>query len=145
MVGIDMSIPKCCKECKLFKYYIDLNGALHFICKFDNREIFGKFEEERNEECPLIEIQKESDLMTIEQAMQRLKEHKILFAHDHGYDETTIHALDIAIKSLEAWDKVIKEIEDDEQMAFMYGSIDMYTGIKESREVVEKYKKEIEE
>ena len=50
--------------------------------------------------------------MDNKQATQRLKEHKILFSHDHGYDETTIQALDIAIKSLEAWDEVIEDLEN---------------------------------
>ena len=77
--------------------------------------------------------------MNIEQAKDVLE---TLQAH---MDYSEYDALDIAIKSLDMWNKVIKELEDDEQLAFMYGSIDMYTGIKESREVIEKYKKEIEE
>ena len=78
--------------------------------------------------------------MNIEQAKEVLENHT-----QHFVPTEDIHALNIAIKSLDMWDKVIKELEDDEQLAFMYGSIDMYTGIKESREVIEKYKKEIEE
>ena len=77
--------------------------------------------------------------MNIEKAKDVLE---TLQAH---MDYSEYDALDIAIKSLDMWNKVIKELEDDEQLAFMYGSIDMYTGIKESREVIEKYKKEIEE
>lgn len=79
--------------------------------------------------------------MNIEQAKQNIKEH-CYFANLLPQAK---ESLDIAIKSLDMWDKVIKELEDDEQLAFMYGSIDMYTGIKESREVIEKYKKEINE
>ena len=65
--------------------------------------------------------------MNIEQAKEVLENHT-----QHFVPTEDIHALNIAIKSLDMWDKVIKELEDDEQLAFMYGSIDMYTGIKES-------------
>ena len=80
--------------------------------------------------------------MTREQAIQRLKEHKILFSNDHGWDTTTIQALDIAIKSLNMWDKVIKEL--DEQYDDVY---DFYyqQGIEFALELIKKYKKEIEE
>ncbi len=79
--------------------------------------------------------------MTVEQAMQRLKEHKINFSHDHGWDETTIQALDKSIKSLDMWDKVVELIntkygyilkatkygnEDAEQQSFSYKNVLMY-------------------
>lgn len=58
MVAIkDMKMPKCCKECKLFHFYIDINGLLHFICKCGNMEMCGDLENKRNSSCPLSEVE----------------------------------------------------------------------------------------
>ena len=101
--------------------------------------------------------------MTREQAMQRLKEHKILFSHDYGYDETTIQALDKAIKSLDMWEKIVELIntkygdilkatkygnKDVEQQSFSYSNVLMYEVadiIEDILDDIEEIKKEIEE
>lgn len=57
MVAIkDMEIPKNCAECKLFHFYFDLSGVIHYICKCGNIEMFGDLKNKRNNICPLIEI-----------------------------------------------------------------------------------------
>lgn len=63
MVAIkDMVMPKNCAECKLFHFYLDvINGTIHFICKYGNIEMCGDFEKKRNDFCPLIEVDKESE------------------------------------------------------------------------------------
>ena len=92
--------------------------------------------------------------MTIEQAIQRLKEHKILFSNDHGWDETTIQALDIAIKSLEMWDEVKKEILSKSIIKThsdgLKSACDIYLsgfsdGLESAFDIIEKHLKEIEE
>lgn len=56
MVAIkDMGMPKCCNECPLFHFYLDTNGAIHFICKIGNVEMCGDLKNKRNDSCPLIE------------------------------------------------------------------------------------------
>ena len=57
----DMEMPKCCSECPLFHFFIDINGILHYICKCGNVEMLGDFENERNDFCPLIEMKEESE------------------------------------------------------------------------------------
>ena len=60
MVAIkDMEMPKCCSKCPLFHYYLDTNGAIHFICKYGNIEMFSDFKNKRNNFCPLIEVESE--------------------------------------------------------------------------------------
>jgi len=39
--------------------------------------------------------------MTIEEAIKTLKEHKIMFQHDFGWDISTIKALEMVIEALE--------------------------------------------
>jgi hypothetical protein len=62
MVAIkDMEMPKNCAECKLFHFYLDTNGVIHFICKCGNIEMCGDLKNKRNDFCPLIETDKESE------------------------------------------------------------------------------------
>jgi hypothetical protein len=61
MVAIkDMEMPKNCAECKLFHFYL-ANGVIHCICKCGNMEMCGDLENKRNDFCPLIEVDKESE------------------------------------------------------------------------------------
>ena len=58
----DLKMPKCCKECPLFHFYLDIDGTVHFICKYKNRELRSRyFEIERDKNCPLIEVVIEED------------------------------------------------------------------------------------
>lgn len=60
MVAIkDMKMPKCCSKCPLFHFYLDINGTIHFICKYGNIEMCGDFKNKRNDFCPLIVIESE--------------------------------------------------------------------------------------
>lgn len=68
--------------------------------------------------------------MKIEQAMQRLKEHKILFAHDHGWDKPTIQALDKAIASLECIDEIIELIKNSSDKQYRNNGHWIYIGDK---------------
>ena len=63
MVAIkDMEMPKCCEVCSLFHFYFGLNGVtIHNICKYGNIEMYGDLKNKRNDFCPLIEVDKESD------------------------------------------------------------------------------------
>lgn len=45
--------------------------------------------------------------MTNNEALERLKEHRILFEGDFGWDTTTLEALDVAIRILSADDKPV--------------------------------------
>ena len=57
MVAIkDMEMPKCCKECPLFHFYLDTNGVIHFICKYENLEVL-MVDEKRSGICPLVNIE----------------------------------------------------------------------------------------
>ena len=73
--------------------------------------------------------------MTIEQTKEVLENHT-----QHFVPTEDIQALNIAIKSLEAWDKVIKEL--DEQYDDVY---DFYyqQGIEFALELIKKHLKEI--
>ena len=58
MVAIkDMEMPKNCIECTLSHFYFDVNGVIHYICKYKNIEIRGNLENKRNDFCPLILIE----------------------------------------------------------------------------------------
>lgn len=60
MVAIkDMEMPKCCSKCPLFHFYLDINGTIHFICKYGNIEMGEDFKNKRNDFCPLIVIESE--------------------------------------------------------------------------------------
>lgn len=60
MVAIkDMKMPKNCAKCRLFHFYLDTNGLIHFICKYGNMEMCGDLENKRNDFCPLIEVESE--------------------------------------------------------------------------------------
>jgi len=62
MVAIkDMEMPKNCAECKLFHFYIDLNGVTHFICKCENMEMCGDLKNKRHDLCPLKEAISKAD------------------------------------------------------------------------------------
>ena len=62
MVAIKgLEMPKCCKECPLFHFYFDIEGVMHFICKYRNMEMCGDLENKRNDFCPLIEVNKGSE------------------------------------------------------------------------------------
>ena len=61
MVAIkDMEMPKNCAECKLFYFYFDVDGVIHCVCKCRSMEIFSDLNK-RNDFCPLIEVDKESE------------------------------------------------------------------------------------
>ena len=56
--------------------------------------------------------------MTNEEAIKKLKEFKILHSEQHGFDISTLQALDMAIKALEQesiLDKIEEEIEKQEE------------------------------
>lgn len=56
MIGIkDMEMPKRCAECRLFHFYLDTNGLIHYICKYGNVEVLMA-DEKRASDCPLTEI-----------------------------------------------------------------------------------------
>lgn len=56
MVAIkDMEMPKNCAECELFHFYFDLDGVIHYICKFRNMEMCGDLKNKRNDFCPLMQ------------------------------------------------------------------------------------------
>lgn len=57
----DMKMPKCCSKCPLFHYYFDVNGTIHFICKYGNMELCGDLENKRNDFCPLVEMKEENE------------------------------------------------------------------------------------
>lgn len=62
MVAIkDMEMPKNCAECKLFHFYLDTNSVIHYVCKYRNMEMCGDLKNKRNDSCPLIEANKESE------------------------------------------------------------------------------------
>ncbi len=64
MVAIkDMEMPKNCAECKLFHFYFDVDGVIHYVCKCGNMEMFSDLNK-RNDFCPLIvaESDKEKDV-----------------------------------------------------------------------------------
>lgn len=62
MVAIkDMEMPRNCAECILFHFYFDLDGVMHYVCKCGNMEMCGYLENKRNDFCPLIEVDKESE------------------------------------------------------------------------------------
>ena len=59
MVAIkDMKMPKNCAECKLFHFYFDVDGVIHYVCKCRSVEMFSDLNK-RNDLCPLIEVDKE--------------------------------------------------------------------------------------
>lgn len=80
--------------------------------------------------------------MTIEQAKEVLKNHTQYFIPTED-----IHALNIAIKSLEAWDKIRTEIEALEYLNIEDGSngYDKYIEQYEVLKIIDKYKEESEE
>lgn len=62
MVAIKgMKMPESCKECPLFHFSLDLDGVIHCICKYRNMEMCGDLKNKRNDFCPLIEVDKESE------------------------------------------------------------------------------------
>ena len=40
-------------------FYFDINGTIHFICKYGNIEMCKDFKNKRNDFCPLIVIESE--------------------------------------------------------------------------------------
>ena len=52
----DMKIPKNCAECRLCRFYFDLDGVVHYICNCRNMEMCGDLENKRNDFCPLEEV-----------------------------------------------------------------------------------------
>lgn len=60
MVAIkDLEMPESCSKCPLFHFYLDINGAIHFICKYGDVDICVDFKNRRNILCPLIEVESE--------------------------------------------------------------------------------------
>ena len=49
--------------------------------------------------------------MTREEAINQLKDFIILHREQHGWDISTLNALDIAIEALETWDNLFKSYE----------------------------------
>ena len=86
--------------------------------------------------------------MTIEQAKEYLESIDILKYRDddknYFFDDVK-GALDIAIKSLEMWEKVIKEVEEEtkDDNVTIFGRI-FINGQKNILKRIKKYKKEIE-
>lgn len=58
----DMQMPNNCKECKLFHFYLDLDGVIHYICKFTNMEMCGDLKNKRNGFCPLMDTESEDNI-----------------------------------------------------------------------------------
>ena len=62
--------------------------------------------------------------MTREQVIDVLKQHKSLFAADHGWDSTTIEALILAIDAMEQpephWIPVTERLPEDDTEVFVY-------------------------
>lgn len=60
--------------------------------------------------------------MTRKDTIKTLKEHKIMFTHDFGWDTSTIKALEIAIKDMEFLNFLANVIPPNEMEKY----IDMY-------------------
>ena len=61
--------------------------------------------------------------MTREEAIRILKEHKIMFQHDFGWDISTIKALDMAISVLSADGEYIKKEDTIEYLNDLFGEM----------------------
>lgn len=82
--------------------------------------------------------------MAREEVIKWLKQIKTNYIHggDESFDESRKKALDTAIRSLEAWDKVIEEIENHRRKT---KSIDKYDLVGDCLDIIKNYMKEVEE
>lgn len=76
--------------------------------------------------------------MTREEAIEIYRKQQSLCLRENDWYK----ALDIAIKSLEAWDKVIEEIENHRRKT---KSIDKYDLVGDCLDIIKNYMKEVEE
>ena len=82
--------------------------------------------------------------MTREEAINQLKDFIILHREQHGWDVSTLTALDMAIKALDAegvLDKIRSEIE---QKAFDDVNGSKYIFVNRVNQIIDKYKAESE-
>ena len=60
MIGIEMEIPKSCKECRFLHGYLNTTGNMYKSCDVNDmalpRDIEGK-----SEDCPLIDLDRQED------------------------------------------------------------------------------------
>ena len=80
--------------------------------------------------------------MTIEEAIDILEEVKVLDDSIYQYDTAYLEALDIAVKSLEAWAEIKQEINDlFSKPAFYMPNYDAY---KMFLEIIDRHLQEVE-
>ena len=84
--------------------------------------------------------------MTREEAIKRIKEFGLYHAiEDLPHSMYTVEAFNMAIKSLEAWDKVYVEIADIYCGSYCDNPYTAYQVRETALEIIEKHLKEVEE
>lgn len=81
--------------------------------------------------------------MTKEETIIKLRDLHHFMRQRGDFSPEAVEAVKIAIKSLEAWDKLIEKMEEE---IYYYDSFpDIWYGISESFDIIKKYLKEVEE
>ena len=83
--------------------------------------------------------------MTREEAIEHIKNIKIFAITDGYYTDEAIEALAMATRSLEAWEKVRKELKEKRNEYSDCGLIGSASGISRSLDIIDKHLAEVSE